>query len=173
MTGEREKIRAFEEFFKENYSFFYFTAYHLLDNEELSRDMVSECVQLVWEHCRNGDVREWKAYMYHAIRNRCVDHIRHQAVKKRYVEFYKAVTPESYEEYHEDDERVQLILSKMETLPPLARQVLHMCYFQKKKYREVALELGISMSYVKKLIITALSQLRKSTLADNNVKNIK
>lgn len=168
MTDERAKIKAFEEFFKENYSLFYFTAYHILEDEELSRDMVSECVQLVWESYRDGSVSEWKAYMYHTIKNRSIDHLRHEAVKKKYIAFYKAVTPESEEDYSEDEERVNLIISKMNALPPLARQVLEMCYFQKKKYREVAEELGISMSYVKKLIITALSTLRKKVAENNN-----
>ena len=76
MFEERARIKAFESFFKENYSFYYFTAYHLLEDEELSRDMVSECTQLVWEKYQQDTVDEWKAYMYHAVRNRCLDYLR-------------------------------------------------------------------------------------------------
>ena len=104
MFEERARIKAFESFFKENYSFYYFTAYHLLEDEELSRDMVSECTQLVWEKYQQDTVDEWKAYMYHAVRNRCLDYLRRENVKKKYVAFYKAVTPESFDQYEEDDD---------------------------------------------------------------------
>ncbi|MBR5351601.1 MAG: sigma-70 family RNA polymerase sigma factor [Prevotella sp.] len=168
MRDEKAVIKAFESFFKENYSFFYFTAYHLLSDEELSRDMVSECTQLVWERYRQGSVDEWKAYMYHTVRNKCLDHLRREQVKKKYIDFYKAVTSESFEQYNEDDERLDAIYHSIETLPELPRKVLEMCYFQKMKYRDVADELNISTSYVKKLIMAALSHIRKEVLSNNN-----
>ena len=168
MRDEKAVIKAFESFFKENYSFFYFTAYHLLSDEELSRDMVSECTQLVWERYRQGSVDEWKAYMYHSIRNKCLDYLRRESVKKKYIDFYKAVTPESFEVYSEEDDRVNAIMRSIETLPPLPRKVLDLCYFHKKKYKEVAEELGISTSYVKKLIMTALAHIRNNVQQNKN-----
>ena len=36
-----------------------------------------------------------------------------------------------------------------------------MCYFERKRYQEVAVELGISSSYVKKLMMKALKLLRE------------
>ena len=172
MFEERARIKAFESFFKENYSFYYFTAYHLLEDEELSRDMVSECTQLVWEKYQQDTVDEWKAYMYHAVRNRCLDYLRRENVKKKYIAFYKAVTPESFDQYEEDDERVTAILHSIEHLPDLPRKVLDMCYFQKMKYKEVAEQLAISPSYLNKLITLALPHIRKDVLPDKNPKNI-
>ena len=60
------------------------------------------------------------------------------------------------------------IYHSIETLPELPRKVLEMCYFQKMKYRDVADELNISTSYVKKLIMAALSHIRKEVLSNNN-----
>ncbi len=168
MRDEEAVIKAFESFYKENYSFFYFTAYHLLSDEELSRDMVSECTQQVWEKYRQGSVDEWKAYMYHSIRNKCLDYLRREQVKKKYMDFYKAVTPESVELYSEEDNRVKAIMQSIETLPSLPRKVLDMCYFKKKKYKEVAEELDISTSYVKKLIMIALSHIRNNVHQNKN-----
>ena len=56
MSMESADIKTFERFFKENYSLYFFTAYHLLGDEELSRDMVGESVELLWRNCRDGSV---------------------------------------------------------------------------------------------------------------------
>ena len=148
-------------FFKENYSLYYFTAYHLLGDEELSRDMVGESVELLWRNCRDGSVAEWRSFLYTTLRNKCIDYLRHQEVRKKYVAFYLAMTPEEVEENDEEEERMEMLIHRLDALPPLPRRVLDMCYFERKRYQEVAVELGISSSYVKKLMMKALKLLRE------------
>ncbi len=160
MTDERADTKTFEQFFKENYSLYYFTAYHLLEDEELSRDMVAECMELLWANCRNGSVAEWRAYMYRTLRNKCIDYLRHEEVKKKYIAFYLAVTPETIEDSVDDEERIEQVMERMRQLPALPRRVLEMCYFERKRYQDVAAELNISTSYVKKLMMKALAELR-------------
>lgn len=160
----RDSEQRFEHFFKANYSLFYFTAYHLLGDEEASRDVVSECFALVWKGGRDGSISEWKAYMYNAVRNKCVDLLRRDKVRQRYVDFYMTVTPEAVEEADDDRERLEHIYRHIETLPELTRRVLRKCYFEGKKYREAAQELGISESYVKKNIMLALKELRRKVV---------
>ena len=160
MINERADTSFFEQFFKENYSLFYFTAYHLLEDDELSRDIVGECVELLWRNRRSEDASEWRSFMYRSIRNKCIDHLRHEAVKKKYIAFYLAMTPEEEEDADEEEERIEMVMRRIDELPPLPRRVLEMCYFERKRYQEVADELQISTSYVKKLIMKALSLLR-------------
>ena len=157
MINERADTSFFEQFFKENYSLFYFTAYHLLEDDELSRDIVGECVELLWRNRRSEDASEWRSFMYRSIRNKCIDHLRHEAVKKKYIAFYLAMTPEEEEDADEEEERIEMVMRRIDELPPLPRRVLEMCYFE--RYQEVADELQISTSYVKKLIMKALSLL--------------
>lgn len=47
------------------------------------------------------------------------------------------------------------------TLTPQTRHILEACYFQDKRYADVAEELDISTSTVKKHIVQALKVLRK------------
>lgn len=47
------------------------------------------------------------------------------------------------------------------TLTPQTRTILEACYFKGKKYADVAEELGISTSAVKKHIVQALKILRE------------
>jgi len=141
MSMESADIKTFERFFKENYSLYYFTAYHLLGDEELSRDMVGESVELLWRNCRDGSVAEWRSFLYTTLRNKCIDYLRHQEVRKKYVAFYLAMTPEEVEENDEEEERMEVLIHRLDALPPLPRRVLDMCYFERKRYQEVAVEL--------------------------------
>lgn len=156
----RESEQRFETFFKACYSLFYFAAFHLLGDEERSRDVVSECFAKAWTEYRDAPVSQWKAYMYNAVRNKCIDIIRRDKVRQRFVEFYIAMTPVADEGIDDELELLDRIYKTIATLPELTRAVLRKCYFEGKKYKEVALELGISESYVKKNIMLALRTLR-------------
>ena len=49
----------------------------------------------------------------------------------------------------------------MEKLTPHTRHILEECYIQRKKYQEVAEELNISVSAVRKHIVKALQVIRE------------
>lgn len=49
----------------------------------------------------------------------------------------------------------------MSNLKPSTRQILEACYIDKKKYREVAEEMNMSTSAVKKNLTKALNLLRE------------
>lgn len=52
-------------------------------------------------------------------------------------------------------------MDTLEELTPRTQQIVRLCYVERKKYREVAMELGISESAVKKHIMQALSYMRQ------------
>lgn len=155
---------AFEQFYKEAYMTFYYLAYGMLEDEELSKDIVSDCFKYVWRGHRHEDVRNWETYMYSTVRNKCIDHLRKQEVKKKYVDFYARMFAEDWDEYREEEDELQEVYRVMDKLPPLTRQVLEECYLHKKKYKEVAEEKAISTSTVKKHIVRALKTLRDGLL---------
>ena len=84
-----EKEKRFEAFFKENYIPFYYFALQLTNDEETSKDIVNDSFEFAWTKIDTIDVANWKSYLLGYIRNKSVDYIRHQEVKKRYVEFYQ------------------------------------------------------------------------------------
>lgn len=152
----------FEIFFKENYSQFYFFALHLIDDEEASRDIVSDSFEYILNNCSKLEVENWKSYMYSYIRNKCIDYIRHQEVKRRYIDYYLHVTREIEESgYEEYEERISEIRKLIVTLTPQTRTVLRECYIHNKKYKEVAEELRISVSAVRKHMVKALKVIRE------------
>lgn len=155
------KEESFERFFKENYSKFCFYALRYVDDEDACRDIVSSGFEYVWKRYGLNDVDNWANYMLSYIRNKCIDHIRHDAVHKKYADFYMSVTSPHTESYDEQEERIALMGGLIDTLPPKTRLVLQECFLNKKKYKEVAEELEVSVSAVHKHIMKALRILRE------------
>lgn len=155
------KTSEFEQFFKENYTRFFYFALHILDDEEVSRDIVADAFEYAWKNFRKSDVGNWQTYIYSYIRNKCVDHFRHQSVKEKYADLYLQTTQEADVGYEEQDERVEALQTILATLTPQTRLVLQECYINRKKYKEVADDLEISTNTVKKHIIKALKTIRE------------
>ena len=156
------ETETFEEFFKVNFERFYCYALHLLNDEECSRDIVYDALEDVWRNYSNEEVDNWFRYTMSTVRNRCLDYIRHRAVHKRYADFFvHAVERQTEMGETEEDARLLAIRQIMETLSPRTRLVLQECYIHKKKYKEVAAELDISVNAVKKHIVKALKIIRE------------
>lgn len=103
-----------------------------------------------------------KSYLYIYVRNKSIDFLRHQNIHEQYVQIYSELTQSYVEtEYLEQDERMMHISKAMEKLTPHTRHILEECYIQRKKYQEVAEELNISVSAVRKHIVKALQVIRE------------
>lgn len=165
--------KTFETFFKTHFERFYYYALHLLSDEEGSRDVVFDALEYVWHNFSDRDADQWFTYTVSYIRNKCIDQIRHQAVHQKYAEFYIHAVERTEEQTCEEEEmRLAAIRRVMESLPPRTRLVLQECYIHKKKYREVADELEISTSAVKKHIVKALKLLRENLAERGALKDI-
>ncbi len=153
----------FERFFKENYAKIYYWALSSLRDEEVARDLVADSFEYLFTH--HADLKESEAcnYLFVIVRNRCSDYFRKQAVHKRYSE-YVSYTAEKMEDmqWGEHDEKVEHIQRLMKDLTPRTQQILEAHYMKGKKYAEIASELGISESAVKKHIMQALGYFRKN-----------
>ena len=80
---------------------------------------------------------------------------------ERYADLYLQLTLEEEVPLQEEDERLARIAGVLNRLPVRTRYVLEECYFHRKKYAEVAENIGISINAVKKHIMKALNLLRE------------
>lgn len=64
--------------------------------------------------------------------------------------------------WQENEQRIEAMYHVIETMTPQTQLILKSCYFKGMKYREVAEELNISISAVRKHIVQALKLLRSS-----------
>ena len=155
---------SFEQLFRDNYGKAYYLALRILHDDEASKDVVADAFELVWRRLQASDVDKLSSYLLTAVKNVCLDYIRKQNIRNRYVQAsVQAVGKLSFnpEEVDLHEEKIQTIMRSLDELTPRTQQIVTMCYVQRKKYREVAEELGISESAVKKHIMQALSYMRQ------------
>ena len=155
---------SFEQVFRDNYGKAYYLALRILHDDEASKDVVADAFELVWRRLQDSDVDKLSSYLLTAVKNVCLDYIRKQNIRNRYVQAsVQAVGKLSFnpEEVDLHEEKIQTIMRSLDELTPRTQQIVTMCYVQRKKYREVAEELGISESAVKKHIMQALSYMRQ------------
>lgn len=151
----------FNFLFKEYYPQLYYYAFHLINDIEVSKDIASDAFEFIWVNYSKIDKATAKSYLYVFVRNKCIDFLRHQNVHEQYVQIYMKLTEAHVEtEYKEYDERMLRIQKAMSTLTAHTRHILEECYMRRKKYQEVADELNISVSAVRKHIVKALAVIR-------------
>ena len=155
---------SFERLFRDNYGKAYYLALRILHDDEASKDVVADAFELVWRRLQDCEVDKLSSYLLTAVKNVCLDYIRKQNIRNRYVQAsVQAVDKQSFDPNEVDlhEEKIQSIMRSLDELTPRTQQIVNMCYVQRKKYREVAEKLGISESAVKKHIMQALSYMRQ------------
>lgn len=152
----------FETFFKENYSCLYYYALHLIPDVELCKDIVGESFFYLWQHIHDFRPETARTYMYTHVHNLCIDHIRR--VKRRAVHtvsYLKMLQEWNTEEYKESERRITVIMGIISQLPPLTRSIMEKCYIEKKQYCEVAQEVNLTESGVRKHVMKGLDVIRQ------------
>ena len=153
--------QSFERLFNEKYEQLYYFAYDYVKEEDVSRDIVSETFTMVWKNRLNIDATKVNSYLHMAVRNRCLDHLRHEKRKNHFEEAYPNLYSEVDDEsWKEREERITELQKAIRQLPERTQWVLEQRYHFHRSYQELADELGISLNGMKKLMSRTFTQLR-------------
>ena len=153
---------AFDRMFNEWYAQFVYFAYYFVNDVEVCRDIVSDAFEYLWRNYDKIEEVTAKTYLYTIIRTRCIDYLRKQNIHEEYVEFPLPSSPRTIEiDSQHSDSRVLRIRKAMEKLTPYNYHILEACSLHKKKYKEVAEELNVSVAAIHKNIVKALRILRE------------
>jgi len=155
--------REFEELFKANYSGLFYCAFDWVEDTEAAKDIVSELFGDVWNKYERLREEHIEAYLYKAVRNRCVNYLRHKIVETQYQQLFLSMKEAAVDEdtlAHE--ENLKLIDKVMESFTPQTRFIFEQCYFEGKTYREMAVLMNISVSAVHKHMNKAFAAFRKA-----------
>ncbi len=150
----------FERLFRECYAQLYAFAIGLVREDELCRDILSDSFEILWNHLDEIDEARQKSYLYRTVRNKCTDWARSRLSQQRYEIFFKTIYGDENDDdgtmLKETEDNIDKIYRLMDTLTPQTRRILDECYFKGRRQAEVAEELGISVSAVKKHIAQAM-----------------
>ncbi len=149
-----------ERLFKANYAQMYRVAAMLLHDDELARDVVHDVFASLLD---GATVHPLTAgYLFRAVRNRCLNHIRDLDIHQRIHELYFADMEDYDTEDWPDEQAVALIGSIVKTeLPEQCRRVVELRFARGMKFEAVAREMGISQTAVFKHLRHALAIIRK------------
>lgn len=151
-----------ENLFRYNYRPLCLYALHYLNDPDAVEDVVQECFAALWEKLQDGaQVANRRAYLYRAVRNRCLDHLRKAGLRT------EELNPRDTYGLIDDDDAVERsytearLWTAIDSLPQKCREVFLMSKRDGLKYEEIAEELGISENTVRNQISKALKILKE------------
>lgn len=139
---------------------------------ETAEDIIQDVFIQLQQKGIAGDIRQtMQGYLFRAVHNSCVDHLRHEMVHRRYVD--KTLTSLSLDEaawYDPENGKQSLLFAgddhqvwnAIEQLPPKCRAILQLRYKDGLKTREISGIMGISARTVETQLYKAIRQLRSS-----------
>jgi RNA polymerase sigma-70 factor, ECF subfamily len=157
---------AFEALFRAHYAVLCGFARKFVADSETAEELVQELFTQMWDRRATlNPETSLKAYLFTAIRNSCLNHLKHLAVKSRHQEHARsmevahAADPSEALQTAELEARIHL---EIDALPERCREIFRLSRFQGLKYDEIAQELGISPRTVEVQIGKALKTLREN-----------
>jgi RNA polymerase sigma-70 factor (ECF subfamily) len=157
-------MRAFEQLFKEYYEMLCYFANRFIDNMPVAEEMVADVYTSVWEKRETLLISSsFRAYIYRAVRNRCLNHIKHQRIERAYMDYVRhhhLITDEGMDSAREE-ELAKEVEEAIESLPERCRQIFKMSRYDELRYLDIARELQLSPKTVERQMMIALEKLRR------------
>ncbi len=151
MFKERENEKKFEKIYGDHYSRLYYFALSLLTDEDDCRDIIDDIFLNVWKNIENIETESVGTYLMSAVHNRVIDRMRRDKLHRQYSEEYIRQATIFYSDYSVELEKDRLVEQMLNSLKPPKDEILRLCYFERKRYADVAEMMGISPNTVKKL----------------------
>ncbi len=162
-----DEVRALiHDLFQLHYAGLCRFAYRCVRSRAVAEELVQDVFLKVWKQEQAGQSgRVTKGYLYQAVRNHALDHLRHKRVEEAWATRVR-LEPEAAE--HKDspdvvlqsEDLAQAVREAVERLPERCRLVFLLRREQHLSYDEIAETLGISIKTVENQMGRALRHLK-------------
>jgi len=157
-------IRAFDEFYKQNWRSLYQMAYHSTGSVEDAKDLVQNVFINFWDARYSINVSQYHpSYLFTSLRNGIINLYKKDAVKKRSLEELLHFDNEplhTNEDYYIAKELAQSINKRVEELPKKMQRVFMLSRYEHLSINEISEALNITPRTVKNQLSSALKILR-------------
>lgn len=154
---ERIYNKVFRTYAKDLKRFLYFK----FQDMTAAEDVLQESFIKLWNNCDKVTFEKVKSYLYTIANNAFLDIKKHEKIvrdhQKNNVSFETSNSPEFIMLEEEFLEKVERVIA---SLPEKQREVFILSKIEKKKYREIAEQLDISIKAVEKRMHKALVVIR-------------
>jgi RNA polymerase sigma-70 factor (family 1) len=158
--SERSYARLFDSY----YSLLSVFACKYVDDLEVAREIVQDLFVHLYEHRESLVITtSLKSYLYHSVRNRCLNHLKHTKIHEKHMDALKAEADESMdpEALYQETELEYRVFQIVSGLPSRCKEIFTLSRVEGKKNSEIAARLKISIRTVETQISKAIKILRQ------------
>jgi len=158
---------AFETLFKGYFKSLHRYALGILQDEATAEEIVQQVFYKIWERKSRLKVHtSFRAFLYTAVYNECINYIKHKQHKTRYHSHVQYTHEQStlssgITDRMEANELAKRLLTAIAEFPEQCGLLFCLSRFEELKYREIADKLGISVKTVEAQVTKAMKILRK------------
>lgn len=156
---------AFTEVYSRHWDMLFHHARKILGDTNDSQDLVQELFVAFWTKAHNLDIKtNLKGYLYRAVRNRVLNHIRNSKVKHDFIDIIAAQMDHSENTTIDnitERELIAMIDQEITALPAKMKLAFEMSRKEFMSNKEIASQLGISEDAVKQQISRAMKILKQ------------
>lgn len=150
----------FEQLFRQYYKELVLFAQSYLKSAAEAEEVVQDVFVGRWENRDTLTIHHSeRAFLYTAVRNQCLNHLKHNKVRDRHAVFV-AEHSDIQNAPTDEKELSALIAVAIANLPPKCREIFELSRFDGLKYKEIAEQLGISEKTVENQMGKALKMMR-------------
>jgi len=158
-------VNDFELLFKNHYTELCVFANKYLEDLDASEEIVQDLFVKFWEEREKKEITvSVRAYLFTAVKNACLNQLKHHKIKTRYKELkqremlHSENSTTSEAETNELNEKIKIAI---DALPEGRKKVFLLSRNEGLKYTEIATKLNISVKTVENQMSEALRFLRK------------
>jgi len=160
---KRGDRKAFREVFDNYFHALSAFGYKYVSDPPVVEDMVQEAFISFWEKRLDFDhINALKSFLYTSVRNKCLNHLKHQAVLKKHEQIlvYELESDHRFSHHVIEEDTFNQLLAEIKLLPDSAREIMILA-LNGLKNQEIADELNISINTVKTQKKIAYSKLKQ------------
>jgi len=156
------KPKVYEKLFNEHANNLRNYLYYKFGNLEAAEDIVQESFIKLWQKCADVVIEKAKSFLYTIATNMFLNEKNHEKVVLKYQKIpQNDVNNESPEFIMLENEYMLKLQKVLAALPDGQREVFLLNRIDKKKYKEIAVLLNISVKAVEKRMHNALLYVRE------------
>lgn len=158
LRDERVLRGIFKKYFSRAKAF----AIRFLRDEMLAADMVQESFLYMWQKAPVlNDERAFKVYLYHVVKNKCLNYIRDHRVELETCDLQESMEDETrVDEWVIENELKARLLEEINRLPDVRRDIM-LLRLEGNSYEEISRELHLNINTLKTYKKQAYRELRE------------